>query len=509
MFMNKRSFILLGFILLKVFLQFFLISAEYDLHRDEYLHLDQGNHLAWGYVSVPPLTSWLSWIIRYLGNGVFWIKFFPALFGVLTMVLVWKAIEKLKGNLFALILGSMCVLLSAILRVNTLYQPNSLDVLCWTALYYVLFRYIGTRDERWFYVGALVFAVGFLNKYNVVFQVIALFPAILLSEHRVIFTRQKFWLAFGLALLLILPNLLWQYNNHFPVIHHFRELSDTQLVHVDRIEFLKSQLLYFIGAIIVLPAAYIALLFYPPFRSYRLYLFAIAFTLILFMLIKGKDYYAIGIYPIYLAFGSVAIAQLLKTGWKRYLQPVMVLVPVLLFIPMYLYVFPDKSLDYMLLHHEQYSKMGLLRWEDGKDHELPQDFADMRGWKELGSKVDHIYNELPGKDSTLVLCDNYGQAGAINFYSKGRVHAVSFNADYVHWFDLTKKYLNLIRVKEISGRETELGETSPYFNRSMLMDSVTDHHAREFGTCIFVFLGAKVDINPRLAKEIRKAEMND
>ncbi|KKX47100.1 hypothetical protein L950_0228290 [Sphingobacterium sp. IITKGP-BTPF85] len=28
----------------------------------------------------------------------------------------------------------------------------------------------------------------------------------------------------------------------------------------------------------------------------------------------------------------------------------------------------------------------MLTWEDGKEHQLPQDFADMLGWKELAKK---------------------------------------------------------------------------------------------------------------------------
>ena len=87
-----------------------LINPVYDLHRDEYLHLDQAHHLAWGYESVPPLTSWFSWLIYHLGNSVFWIKFFPALFGGLTVVLVWKIVEELNGKLFASILGSTAVI---------------------------------------------------------------------------------------------------------------------------------------------------------------------------------------------------------------------------------------------------------------------------------------------------------------------------------------------------------------------------------------------------------------
>jgi hypothetical protein len=53
----------------------------------------------------------------------------------------------LKGNLYALILGATCILLSCLLRINMLYQPNSLDVLCWTAFYYVVIQYITTENR--------------------------------------------------------------------------------------------------------------------------------------------------------------------------------------------------------------------------------------------------------------------------------------------------------------------------------------------------------------------------
>ena len=123
--MKNRNFVLLGFILLKFVLQYVLIDPVYELHRDEFLHLDQAHHLAWGYTSVPPFTSWISWIILQLGNGVFWVKFFPALFGALTLLIVWKAIEELKGGWFALLLGTVSVVFSSLIRVNMLYQPNS------------------------------------------------------------------------------------------------------------------------------------------------------------------------------------------------------------------------------------------------------------------------------------------------------------------------------------------------------------------------------------------------
>lgn len=500
--MTKKTTILLGFIGIKFLLQFLLLSNEYDLHRDEYLHLDQANHLAWGYLSVPPFTSWTSYIIQLLGNSIVWVKFFPALYGALTIYIVWKAIEELGGNLFALILGATSVLFSALLRLNTLYQPNSFDVLSWTALYFILLKYIKTDDAKWLYIGAIAFAIGFFNKYNIVFLLIGLLPSLLLTEHKKIFLKPSLYFAISLGLVLIFPNLAWQYNNNFPVFHHLKELAQTQLVNVNRFHFLKNQLLFFIGSLIVIFASFYALLFYKPFYKYKLFFFSILFTLIAFIYFKAKDYYAIGIYPIYISFGSVYIADILKDGWRKYLQPVAIAVPILLFIPIYNVAFPNKSPEYIIQHSENYKKLGLLRWEDGKDHLLPQDFADMLGWKELAQKVDSIYLSLPNKNNTLILCDNYGQAGAINFYTTQKIRAVSFNADYINWFDLTKKYENLIRVKEAEEVSVELQETSPFFLNSTLADSITNQYAREFGTGIFVFAGAKIDIRQRIEDEI-------
>ena len=500
--MTKKTTILIGFIGLKFLLQFLLLSSEYDLQRDEYLHLDQANHLAWGYLSVPPLTSWTSYIIQLLGNSIFWIKFFPALYGALTIFIVWKAIEELNGNLFALILGATCVLFSSLLRLNTLYQPNSFDVLSWTVLYFILLKFIKTDDLKWLYIGATVFAIGFLNKYNIVFLLIGVFPSILVTEHRKIFLKPSLYFAILMGLIFILPNLVWQYHNKFPVFYHLKELADTQLINVNRFDFLKNQLLFFLGSLIVIFSSFYALLFYKPFQKYRLFIFSILFTLIAFLYFKAKDYYAIGIYPIYIAFGSVYLADVLKNGWKKYLQPITIAVPLILFIPIYNVAFPNKSPEYIVQHSEKYKKLGLLRWEDGKDHLLPQDFADMLGWKELALKVDSAYLRLPNKHNTLILCDNYGQAGAINFYTKQNLRAVSFNADYINWFDLTKKYENLIRVKEAEEVNVELQEIAPFFQNSTLMDSINNQYAREFGTGIIVFSGAKMDIRQRIKNEI-------
>ena len=500
--MKYRTLILFGFIALKFLLQIVLLNPAYELHRDEFLHLDQANHLAWGFSTIPPFTSWTSYLIDLLGGSVFWIKFFPALYGALTIYIVWKAIEELDGTIFALILGSTCILLSALLRINTLYQPNSFDILCWTAVYYVILKYVKSQDSSWLYWAAAIAAIGFLNKYNIVFLVLGMIPGLLLTPERRIFTRPALYIAMGIGLALILPNLVWQYQNSFPVFHHLRELADHHLIHVNRMDFLKTQFIFYPGGILVLPFAFYALLFYAPYRPYRFFFWSFIFTMAIFMYFKAKDYYAIGVYPIYLAFGAAFLGKLVKEGWKRYIQPLLLAFPIALFIPILQVAFPNKSPGYIAQHPENYKKFGMLRWEDGKDHPIPQDFADMLGWKELASKVDSVHSTLSG--ATLVLCDNYGQAGAINFYTQREIRAVSFHADYLYWFDLSKTYRNLIRVVHKEDAKGEFQEVSSLFHHSVVADSITHTYARENGTKILAFEDAKFDLRNRLMEEIEE-----
>jgi hypothetical protein len=503
--MKKSSLILLGLILFKIVLHYFLISPDYDLQRDEYLHLDQANHLAWGYISVPPVTSWISWIIKLLGNSVFWVKFFPALLGALTILIVWKIVEELGGGLFALVLASLSVLASAILRINILFQPNSLDVFFWTLVFFTILKYINTNNSKWLYAAGFAVAFGILSKYNIMFLVLGLIPAILLTEHRKIFLNRHLYISTAIAFIVLLPNIIWQYQNNFPTIHQLQELSEQQLVHVKRFDFIKDQALFFINSFFILITAFISFFLYPPFKKYRLFFWSYVFSICLFIFFRAKSYYAIGLYPVLLAFGSVYLEKILTPGWKRFLMPVSIALVVGLFIPIFLVAFPIQSPEQIQKSSQRYKAFGLLRWEDGKDHTLPQDFADMVGWSELAREVDSTYNMIADKEHTLVLCDNYGQAGAINYYSRFKnIRAVSFNADYINWIPLDKEIRNIILVQEANDDDPARTKERPWFEKIELAGEINNPYAREEGTKIYLLQGAKININKIIEEEIRK-----
>jgi hypothetical protein len=133
----------------------------------------------------------------------------------------------------------------------------------------------------------------------------------------------------------------------------------------------------------------------------------------------------------------------------------------------------------------------------------------MLGWKELAQKVDLETNKLPNKNQILILCDNYGQAGAINYYTNNKnIKAVSFNADYIDWINLSTPIQHFIRVKEADNYKEELTKTSPFFETSFVADSITNTLAREYRTTIFVFSNPTIDVNKRLKMEIDKRKTN-
>ena len=257
-------------------------------------------------------------------------------------------------------------------------------------------------------------------------------------------------------------------------------------------------------SLFVIIAAIISLFRFPPFQKYRVFGWSIIFTLSIFVYFKAKGYYAIGIYPIYLAFGAVYLENLFQEGWKRYLKPIAILFIVVFFIPFYKIAFPVSSPEYTQQNSGQLKSFGLLRWEDGRDHQLPQDYADMLGWRELAEKTDNAYKSLSDKNHTLILCDNYGQAGAINYYSRQDIHAVSLNADYINWFVLDSAILHVVLIKE---NVDDLSREKNLFDSVTLSGKVESKFSREHGTGIFVLSSPKVNINELLRQEIKKRKL--
>jgi uncharacterized membrane protein len=495
-----QYWILFILIAIKLALQFLMVNPIYELHRDEFLHLDQAFHPAAGYISVPPFSSWMASLIYLFGGGLFWIRLFPALFGAATIVFAWLTVEELGGKLPAKILTSIFMIFSIFTRMNVLFQPNSFDILAWTIVFYFLIKYVNTKQSKWLLLLSVIAALGMYNKYNILFLITGLFAGLLLTEQRSIFTKKAFYFAVVLGMLLFLPNLIWQIKNHFPVIHHMDALNKSQLVNINRIDLLIDQLKFGLVGILTL-AAFAAFLIHKPFKPYRFIGWTYVAVMTLYVLSRGKSYYTIGLYPVLFAFGSVYLETILKK-WKVAIIPLLAVTNIAAFFMIAKYIMPLQSPAEIVANSEGYNKMGLLRWEDGRNHQLPQDFADMIGWREMADKALTAYQMIPAEEveNTLIYCDNYGQAGALNYYNRTKMPvAYSLNTDYIYWCPKFKKIQNVVFVGNLPGKNV-----MDMFTEYKLVGTVDNVFAREKDTKIFLLLGAKDDVATFFSKLVEE-----
>lgn len=496
--------ILIGIVLLKLGLQYALVNPTYDLHRDEYLHLDQAFHPAAGYISVPPFTSWVAGLIYLLGGGVFWIRFFPALFGALTLVFAWLTVETLGGKLAAKLLVSVSLLFSVYVRLNVLFQPNSFDILVWTMLFYLLIKYFQSRQDQWLYLAAVTAALGLYNKYTVLFLLVGLLIGILITYQRTLFEQKSFYKAAALCLLLFLPNIVWQITNDFPVLHHMEVLKQRQLININRADFLIDQIKYGVVGFVTV-SAFWALLFSKVFRPYRFVGHTFLIVMLLFILSRAKSYYTLGLFPVLFALGGVYLEQVFKK-WKIVLFLVLAGMHVGAFFFAVRYLMPYQDPAQIVANPEPYEKLDLLRWEDGKNHPLPQDFSDMLGWREMAGKALKGYHMIPEneRERTMIFCDNYGQTGALNYYNRYKMPpANSFTADYIFWLPKHMEIKHILFVGELPEQEV-----LDLFKEFKLVGTVENEFAREKGTNIYLLLGAKESATEIFYREANERKNN-
>ncbi|WP_153795950.1 glycosyltransferase family 39 protein [Foetidibacter luteolus] len=477
--------------IIKLLAPFILQSSFYQPHRDEFLYLAEGRHMDWGYMEVPPLLSVFAWLTNLFGGSMFWIKIWPSLFGAFTFLLVGKIVLSLGGRAFALILAWLPFVIDGYMRLFYLFQPNFLEVFFWTAIGYCITRYIQTNRNLWIYITGIAIGLGLMSKYSVAFYTAAILGGLLISRHRKIFLNRHLYLAAGIALLIFLPNIIWQYNHRFPVLAHMDELQQEQLQFISPADFIISQFMMNLPCVFVWLAGLAFVVFSEKGKPYRPFGWAYLIVIVLLLVLHGKDYYALGAYPVLFAFGSVYIEEstLGSFRWTRYAMLAFSLALGLFALPV---VLPLAKPERLAAYYEKtgLNKTGSFKWEDLQMHPLPQDFADMMGWKEMAMQAGVVYNSLPKpqRDSTLVYCRGYYSAGALNHYRReaGLPEVYSDNASFLFWMpDDYSRFRHLLLVAHnIPGKDDVVFQQ---FEKMTVKDTMNMPLFRETGMKFILF----------------------
>jgi hypothetical protein len=473
---------------LKFLIPFVLIHPAFELQRDEYLYYEQGQHFDFGYLENPPLLSYLGMISSWFGNKEWLVRFWPALIGAMTVIVTCLITARLGGKMFAQFIAGLGVITGAFLRIHILFQPNILDIFFWTCSLYFLVKFIQTNNQKDLLLLAICLALGWWSKYSVVFLVLAIFIGVLLTKQRKLLLQKNTYKIAAIALVIILPNIWWQYEHKWPLIHHMKELRETQLIYVNPRDFIKDQFLLLFPVLIIWIAG---LIWFFRNATYRIFGWIYLSVILLLIFGSGKSYYALGIYPVLLAAGGMVWEKILSVRkWMRYVIVALIIGLTIPFIPIGLPMMSPEKLS-IFYKEKGVDKIGLLKWEDQKDHELPMDFADMLGWKELSKKAEKAFDVgLPdmAKCCTIIYCRNYGQAGALKFYSgfnlfKSRI--ISDNGSFLLWIPDSLNFKHLMFIgHNLPGKDDEVFQ---HFESYFIMDSVSNPLSRQYGDKIIFF----------------------
>jgi hypothetical protein len=435
---NYRVIVLFSFTKLLLHL---VTATNYGFQRDAYLYLAQSQNLDWGFFSTPPLLAFITRIHTFLlGDSVLAVRLLPALVGTAGIFLVGWLIRHLQGGVLAQVTGMSAYLLSpAFLRPSALLQPVIFDLLFWLLVAVVILRIIEKQDPRRLLWLIPVLGLGWMNKYSIIFYGIALLTALVISRNRGLLWSRYTWITLAGGLLFILPNLVWQYQHNWPVIMHMNALQETQLENVLLRDFLLAQVMMHFPALPVWAGGLIWLIFSREHRRFRVFAWAFGLTVLLIILLRGKFYYTIAAYTMLVVFGGLA--------WERWVQRThlgvgigvlgIILLAGTMILPFSLPIFkPARMVEYDRVLIDMGMDV-MLQWEDGQVHELPQDYADMVGWDELGHMVWNFYGTLPDsvRSNILVYGENYGAAGAMLYFrpDSSCQEVYSFNDAFMQW----------------------------------------------------------------------------
>jgi hypothetical protein len=507
---NKEyySFILV-FVVLKVGLNLLSLS-HFGFQRDELLYVTMADHLAWGYNDVPPIIAFLAKLTAIVfGNSLFASRIFPTICSAVIVWLTGLITVEFGGKKFAITLACLAVIFSpAFAASGYLFEPVVFDQLWWILAVWMLIKYCNTSSIKYLYFLGVVIGLGMLTKYTMGFFTGALIIGLIISKQRKILLNRHVLLTALIALLLFLPNMLWQFTHHLPVINHMQTLQQQQLHSTKAGDFILQQLVFNGMAVFLwLPGLYM-ILFSPGLRKFKFLAFAFLVIFAFYLVMNGKNYYILGAYPMLFAAGGICFEKWLKPSayTLRGMSVALLTLPNLIIFPIAL---PLLSLNQTVaVFNAEQSRAPALNfivmWDDNKIHGITQNYGDMLGWEELTDNVAKTWRTLTPEQQThtQIYTDNYGEAGAINHYGKKYhlLEAISLYCSFSLWAPNALDGEYIIYVDEQGGKNVEKLQLNPgsYCKTGVVENPLSV----EKGTSVFLLIHPPPTLNARYKEQL-------
>jgi hypothetical protein len=409
----------------------------YGFHRDELLYLAMADHLDFLAMQFPPLIAVLGWVAKALPLDLLFAARLVAAVAGTALVAVGVAItRRLDGGREAQILTAAALLAAPhTLRTSALFQPLVFEILWWSLATWAFVALLDGGDRRWWLLFGIAAGLGGLTRFSAAVFGASMAVGVFASPLRRDFRTRWPWLAVALGALVALPSVLGQMAWGWPFFEQARVLRESQLDRVTPGAFLSGQLFLAGAAAPLLLAGAAGFFASSSLRRFRGLGAAVAAALAFLLVLGGKEYYYGPMHPALFAAGSVAAGGWLarrRWWWRGSLA--WGAMGGLLLLPMGIPLLPPAAMA------RYAAALGITRattTNRGTTLPLPQDYADMLGWREQVAEVARVYRALPEAERarTTIVGGNYGRAGALAAYHEefDLPYPVSRAGDFWAW----------------------------------------------------------------------------
>jgi 4-amino-4-deoxy-L-arabinose transferase-like glycosyltransferase len=297
--------ILLG---LSVIVLHILTNGQYGFHRDELQTFTNARHLAWGYVEYPPMTPFVGRLeLELFGTSLRGFRFFPALAQGLVFILTGLAARELGGGRTAQLMAATAAAIGGTpMFLGAFLSYTALDFPWWILVAYLVIRLLKSDDQRWWLAIGAAIGLGMMTKYTMALLTLGVVGGVFLASPRRFLKSPWIWCGACLALLITVPNLVWQVQHHFVTLQYLKTIHSRDIRWGWTDYFLLNQL-WKCANPVTLPI-WCAGLWYlfavPEGRRFRMLGWMYIIPLLALLVAKGRDYYLAPAYPMLIAAGA-------------------------------------------------------------------------------------------------------------------------------------------------------------------------------------------------------------
>ena len=405
-----------------------LLNTRYGFHRDELQVLDDARHLDWGYVPYPPLTPFLGWMELHLfGTSLTGFRVFAALAQCVAMVLAGLIARELGGRRFTQIFAALATAAMPFsLVMSSMLMYSSFDLLWWVAVAYFTLRLINGGEGRWWLAIGAIFGLGLMTRYTIAICACGLLIGVVATSLRRHLLTPWPWLGAALAALIFVPNVLWQAQHDFIYLDFVRSIHERDIRWHRTDGFWLEQLFANTGPLLtpLWIAGLLFLCFARSMQPYRVLAWMYVVALALFAISHGRGYYMAPAYPMLLAAGAVALEAWRSRLGIRSARGLRIAASAVLALAFAASAFVALPLG----------PINSAAWNVAR--KVHDTFAEQIGWDELAQRVAEVYRSLPvgERAHTLILANNYGEAGAINLYGPALGLPQAISRTNTYWY---------------------------------------------------------------------------